>query len=174
MLGTWRVIVRWYLKFGRAAMPTLGRPARGRGRGRGRYASRRHAPPPSTWIAALAAVVFLALGVRALLAPADAAAFFGVPVHDHDGLAFVRVFGARNIGLSLVALALLALDMRMGLAAVFLATALIASLDFSVVALHAGMPAAPDAGGRSSRPSSPGHWIPLDAQVRSAELTSVT
>jgi len=73
------------------------------------------------------------------VAPADAAAFFGVPVHDPDGLAFVRVFGARSIGLSLVALARLALDMRMGLAAVFLATALIAGLDFSVVALHAGM-----------------------------------
>jgi len=93
---------------------------------------------PSTWIAALAAVIFLGLGLRALLAPAGAAAFFGLPLAGTDGLAFVRVFGARNIGLSLVALALIALDLRLGLAAVFLAAALIAGLDFSIVAGEAG------------------------------------
>jgi len=72
------------------------------------------------------------------LAPAGAAAFFGLPVANGDGLAFVQVFGARNVGLSLVALALLALDMRLGLAVVFLAAALISGLDFSIVATHAG------------------------------------
>ena len=92
----------------------------------------------STWIAAFAALVFLALGLRALLAPAGAAAFFGLPVTSPDGLAFVQVFGARNIGLSLVALALIALDLRLGLVAVFFAAALIAGLDFAVVATHAG------------------------------------
>ena len=40
-------------------------------------------------------------------------------VESADGLAFVRAFGARNIGLSLLALALLALDMRLGLAVLF-------------------------------------------------------
>lgn len=92
----------------------------------------------STWITALAALIFLGLGVRALLAPAGASAFFGVPVDSPDGLAFVRAFGARNIGLSLIALALLALDMRLGLAALFFAAALIAGLDFSIVATNAG------------------------------------
>ena len=96
----------------------------------------------STWIAIAAALVFFALGMRALLAPAGAAGFFGVPLDGGDGLAFVRVFGARNIGLSLVALAMIALDVRLGLAAVFLAAALIAGLDFSVVASYAGAPRA--------------------------------
>ena len=97
----------------------------------------------STWIAALAALAFLGLGLRALLAPTAAAASFGVPLASGDGLAFVRAFGARNIGLSLVALALIALDKRRGLAAVFCAAALIAALDFSIVATRAGaLPAA--------------------------------
>ena len=90
----------------------------------------------STWIAMVAALVFLALGLRALVAPVGAAAFFGVPVEEGPGLIFVQVFGARNVGLSVVALALIALDLRRGLAAVFLAAALIAGLDFSIVATH--------------------------------------
>ncbi|MEI8359497.1 MAG: hypothetical protein RL698_1407 [Pseudomonadota bacterium] len=92
----------------------------------------------STWLAALAALVFLGLGLRALLDPGGASAFFGVPVAGEDGLAFVRVYGARNVGISLVALALIALDMRLGLAAVLFAAALIAGLDFAVVASHSG------------------------------------
>lgn len=92
----------------------------------------------STWLAALAALVFLGLGLRALLDPGGASAFFGVPVAGEDGLAFVRVYGARNVGISLVALSLIALDMRLGLAAVLFAAALIAGLDFAVVASHSG------------------------------------
>jgi hypothetical protein len=92
----------------------------------------------STWVAVAASVIFLGLGLRALLAPVGAAAFFGVPLDGGDGLAFVQVFGGRNIGLSLVALALIFLDARLGLAALFFAAALIAGIDFSVVASHAG------------------------------------
>jgi len=93
----------------------------------------------STWLAALAAIAFLALGVRALVAPAAAAASFGVPVDRGDGLAFVQAFGARNVGLSLVALASIALDLRLGLAALFFAAAVIAGVDFSIVATHEGV-----------------------------------
>ena len=92
----------------------------------------------STWLAAVAALVFLGLGLRALLDPVGASAFFGVPVAGADGLAFVRVYGARNVGISLVALALITLDMRLGLAALLFAAALIAGLDFAVVSSQAG------------------------------------
>ncbi|MFM7144236.1 MAG: DUF4267 domain-containing protein [Alphaproteobacteria bacterium] len=91
-----------------------------------------------TWLAAAAALVFFGLGLRALLDPAGASAFFGVPVEGGAGLAFVRVYGARNVGISLIALALVALDMRLGLAALLFAAALIAGLDFTVVASHSG------------------------------------
>lgn len=92
----------------------------------------------STWIATLAALLFLALGLRALLSPTAAAASFGVPLTSGDCLAFVQAFGARNIGLSLVALAMIGLDERRGLAAVFCTAALIAALDFSIVTARAG------------------------------------
>jgi len=94
----------------------------------------------STWIAILAALVFLALGMRALLAPAGAASFFGLPVPDANGLSFVQVFGARNIGLSLLALTLIILDIRMGLAVLFLAAGVIAGLDAWIVTSNAGIP----------------------------------
>lgn len=42
------------------------------------------------------------------------------------------------MGISLVALALIALDMRLGLAALLFAAALIAGLDFAVVSSQAG------------------------------------
>jgi Domain of unknown function (DUF4267) len=93
----------------------------------------------STWLAILAAVVFLALGVRALLAPAGAAAFFGLPISDANGLSFVRVFGARNIGLSLLALVLIILDIRIGLAGLFLAAGVIAGLDAWIVTSNVGI-----------------------------------
>jgi hypothetical protein len=92
----------------------------------------------STWIATLAAVAFFLLGVRALVAPAGAAASFGVPLDGGSGLVFVQAFGARNVGLSLVALASIALDARRGLAVVFLAAAVVAGLDFTIVATHGG------------------------------------
>jgi hypothetical protein len=92
----------------------------------------------TTWIAIVAAIGFFAIGLRALLAPAGAASAFGLPLADGDGLAYVRAFGARNIGLSIVALTLIVLDVRRGLAAVFLAGALIAALDFSIVAAQLG------------------------------------
>ena len=93
----------------------------------------------STWLAILAALVFLAIGLRAFLAPAGAASFFGLPVPDANGLSFVRVFGARNIGISLLALTLIILDIRMGLAALFLAAGIIAGLDAWIVTSNAGI-----------------------------------
>ena len=93
----------------------------------------------STWIAIIAALVFLVLGLRALLAPVGAASFFGLPVPDVKGLAFVRAFGARNIGLSLLALALIVLDLRMGLAVLFLAAGTISGLDAWIVTSNAGI-----------------------------------
>ena len=93
----------------------------------------------STWIAILAALVFLALGMRALLAPAGAASSFGLTVPDANGLSFVRVFGARNIGISLLALTLIVLDIRIGLAVLFLAAGVIAGLDAWIVTSNAGI-----------------------------------
>ena len=96
----------------------------------------------STWVAALASMLFFGIGLRALLSPEGASAGYGVSINSGEGLAFVRAFGARNVGLSLVALALIVLDMRAGLAAVFFASAVIAVCDLIIVAGQAGAPAA--------------------------------
>lgn len=93
----------------------------------------------STWLAVLAALVFLALGLRALLTPVRAASSFGLFVPDANGLSFVQVFGARNIGLSFLALALIILDIRLGLAVLFLAAGVIAGLDAWIVTSNAGV-----------------------------------
>lgn len=93
----------------------------------------------STWLAILATLVFLALGLRALLAPAGAASSFGLAVPDANGLSFVQVFGARNIGLSLLALTLIILDIQIGLAVLFLAAAVIAGLDAWIVTSNSGV-----------------------------------
>lgn len=97
-----------------------------------------HARSVTTWIALLASLAFLALGLRALLAPAGAAASFGLPLSGGEGLAFVQAFGARNVGLGLVGMALIALDGRRALAVLFLAAAVIAGLDFWIVASQVG------------------------------------
>jgi hypothetical protein len=94
----------------------------------------------TTWILMLAACAFLVIGLRALLAPSAAAAFYGLPpAQNLDGRAFVRAFGARNIGLSLLALGLVFLDARRGIAVVLGAAALIALIDAWIVVTHADL-----------------------------------
>jgi hypothetical protein len=93
---------------------------------------------PTTWLAAIAAVAFLAIGARAILQPLAAAAGFGVPLDPGDGLVFVQAFGARNIGISVFALLLLLLGRRRSLGLLFACGALIAAFDAGIVAAHAG------------------------------------
>lgn len=94
---------------------------------------------PATIILALAAFVFLGLGLRTFLWPVAAAAYFGVPTTAPEALAFVQAYGARNIAISLTALALIALDARAAMAALLAATALVAALDASIMFRVAGM-----------------------------------
>ena len=96
----------------------------------------------TTWAAMAAAIVFLAIGARAVIAPSGAAGFFGVPVEGGAGLVFVQAFGARNIAMALTAIALVCLDQRNGLACLLLAAALVAAIDASAVGAQAGMAAA--------------------------------
>lgn len=86
-----------------------------------------------TWTLAAATLGFFLLGLRTVLFPASAAAFYGIPTEAPEALAFVRTYGARNVALSLVAAALLVLDMRKGLVALLAAVALVAALDFWIV-----------------------------------------
>jgi Domain of unknown function (DUF4267) len=93
---------------------------------------------PLAWIVALAALALLAIGIRAMLAPSAAAAGFGMPLGGAEGLIYVQAFGARNIGLSLFALVMIALDQRRPLGVLFVCAALIAVLDGLILATYLG------------------------------------
>jgi hypothetical protein len=78
-----------------------------------------------TWLAALASVAILALGLRAFLDPVSASAAFGLPMHTDAETTFVRIYGARNAFLGAVGLSFIGLGMGRPLALLFtLATAL--------------------------------------------------
>jgi hypothetical protein len=94
---------------------------------------------PLAWIVSLVAPALLAIGVRAMLTPSAAAASFGVPLSAAEGLIYVQAFGARNIGLSLFVLAMIALDQRRALGVLFVCAALIAVLDGLILATHLGL-----------------------------------
>jgi type III secretory pathway component EscS len=94
---------------------------------------------PTTWVAVIAVVALFILGLRAVLDPNGAPTFFGLPVPDYNGLAFVQVYGARNMGMSLLVLALIFIDNRPSVAIAFIAATLIAGVDAGVVISHAGL-----------------------------------
>jgi hypothetical protein len=94
---------------------------------------------PLTWVVTLIALALLAIGIRAVLMPAAAATGFGVPLSGGEGLVYVQAFGARNIGLSLLALTMIGLDQRRALGVLFVCSALIAMLDGLIVARHLGL-----------------------------------
>ena len=93
----------------------------------------------TTCMALIAAVAFLVLGLIALVSPTTSSTIFGVPVADGPGLAFVQAMGARTIGLALLAIALVILDLKAGLAALLVSAALIAGLDASIVGNQMGL-----------------------------------
>lgn len=87
----------------------------------------------------LAAILLGGIGVRCVLAPIGGARFYGVHVSDKDGAAFVQAMGARNIGMSVTALALIILSQRTGLSVLIAAAALMACLDAVIVWRAAGL-----------------------------------
>ncbi len=93
---------------------------------------------PLTILLVAASLVFLGLGLRTFIWPATAAAFYGVPTESADALVFVKAYGARNIAISLIALALIYLDAALGIGMLLAAAALVAALDASIMQNHAG------------------------------------
>lgn len=83
------------------------------------------------WVVALVSFAFLGLGVTGVIAPRITGALFGA---DPGGsYAFVQAVGARNLGLSLLAIALLVFDQRLALTALLAAAAIIAVVDLWIV-----------------------------------------
>jgi Domain of unknown function (DUF4267) len=94
---------------------------------------------PARWLAAIASVVILLLGVRAFLDPVAASAGFGLPMHTDGETAFVRVYGARNAFLGAVGLGFVALGMIRPLALLFTLATVLPLLDAVVIASRVGV-----------------------------------
>ena len=105
----------------------------------GASAQRSYLRSPAAWLAGIASVAILLLGVRAFLDPVSASAGFGLPMHTDSEITFVRVYGARNAFLGAVALSFLVLRMIRPLALLFTLATLLPLLDALVIVSRLGL-----------------------------------
>jgi hypothetical protein len=95
-----------------------------------------------TIVALLAVAAFLFLGLRGLIAPEIAVRSLGVALRDPGDGALMQTTGARNIGMALLALALVLIDARRSFGLLLAAAAVIACLDFTIIRAASGLPEA--------------------------------
>jgi len=93
----------------------------------------------AAWLAAVASVAILLLGVRAFLDPISASAGFGLPMHTDTEATFVRIYGARNAFLGALALAFLLLRMVQPLTLLFALATVLPVLDAVVIVSRIGV-----------------------------------
>jgi Domain of unknown function (DUF4267) len=93
----------------------------------------------AVWLAGLVSVVIVLLGVRAFLDPIAASASFGLPMHTDAETSFVRVYGARNALLGVLALVLAARGMIRPLILLFTLATVLPLLDAAVIVSHIGL-----------------------------------
>jgi hypothetical protein len=97
---------------------------------------------PTTILALLAVAAFLGLGLRGVIVPEAAVSALGVSIADPRDLALMQTTGARNIGMSMLGLALVIWDARRAFGFLLAAAALIACIDFAVIRSASGLPEA--------------------------------
>jgi Domain of unknown function (DUF4267) len=93
----------------------------------------------AVWLATIASAAILLLGIRAFLDPVSASAGFGLPMHTESETTFVRVYGARNALLGVVALRLLWLHMAKPVALLFTLATVLPLLDAWVIVSRVGV-----------------------------------
>lgn len=94
---------------------------------------------PMRWLVGLVAAAIVALGVRAFLDPVAASAGFGLPMHGDAETTFVRIYGARNALLGILALAFIAGGMVRPLALLFSLATVLPLLDAIVITSRLGV-----------------------------------
>ena len=93
----------------------------------------------AVWLAGAVSVVIVLLGVRAFLDPIAASASFGLPMHTDAETSFVRVYGARNALLGILALVLAARGMIGSLVLLFTLAIVLPLLDAAVIVSDIGL-----------------------------------
>jgi hypothetical protein len=91
------------------------------------------------WLAGVVSVVIALLGVRAFLDPIAASAGFGLPMHTDAETSFVRVYGARNALLGVLALVLAVRGMIRPLVVLFTLATVLPLLDVAVIVSRIGL-----------------------------------
>jgi len=90
------------------------------------------------WVAGLVSIVIALLGLRAFFDPIAASASFGLPMHTDAETSFVRVYGARNALLGVLAVVLAARGMIRPLVLLFTLATVLPLLDAAVIVSHIG------------------------------------
>lgn len=93
--------------------------------------------PPSMLLrvlAVLASLMFMRAGIMEIISPAGWDRTFGVPLKSADGLSFIQAVGARNIGISLIAIGGAVAGNRGVMVLGFTAISIIAAFDAYIVA----------------------------------------
>ena len=93
----------------------------------------------AAWLAAVASVAILLVGVRAFFDPVSASVGFGLPMHTENETAFVRIYGARNAFLGAVALTFLVFRMVQPLTLLFALATVLPLLDAVVIVSRVGV-----------------------------------
>jgi Domain of unknown function (DUF4267) len=93
----------------------------------------------ATWLAAVASVAILLLGVRAFVDPVSASVGFGLPMHTDSETTFVKIYGARNAFLGALALAFLLFRMARPLSLFFALATVLPLLDAVVIVSRIGV-----------------------------------
>ena len=93
----------------------------------------------AAWLAGLASVAILLLGVRAFLDPVAASVGFGLPMHTDTETTFVQIYGARNAFLGAVALTFIVFRMVRPLALLFTLATVLPLLDAVVIVSRIGV-----------------------------------
>jgi len=94
---------------------------------------------PALWLVGLVAAAIVLLGARAFLDPVAASAGFGLPMHTDAETTFVRVYGARNALLGVLALAFIAGGMLRALTLLFTFATALPLLDAAVITSRIGV-----------------------------------
>lgn len=88
---------------------------------------------PTSWLALVAALACLWLGMQSLARPAASITRLKMTMGHYSPLVYVQYYGARNVSLSLAALVFLALGMKLPLAVIAYCAALTCLIDVMIL-----------------------------------------
>jgi hypothetical protein len=94
---------------------------------------------PTAWLAIVASVAIVLLGLRAIIDPVAASAGFGLPMQTATETTFVQIYGSRNALLGAISLLLAALGLWRAVAVTFSCACALPLFDAALIVSHHGV-----------------------------------